>query len=73
MWLEFNGQPIKWHFPIGVLFDLHMGNEPQLPWNLTVHFDKFPEECIFRCPNKYVENICFIQFFFHLFFCLLEI
>lgn len=52
MWIEFNGQPIKWHFPIGVLFDIFMGNEPQLPWNLTVHFDKFPEADIFRCSNK---------------------
>lgn len=61
MWLEFNGQPIKWHFPIGVLFDIHMGSEPQLPWNLVVHFDKFPEDCIFRCPNKEVVEAHFMS------------
>lgn len=52
MWLEFNGIPIKWHFPIGLLFDLHMAQEVQLPWNIIVHFDKFPENVIFRCHNK---------------------
>lgn len=52
MWLEFNGQPIKWHFPIGVLYDIFTAGERQLPWNLTVHFDKFPEAEIFRCHTK---------------------
>ncbi|KAF5286907.1 hypothetical protein FQA39_LY00440, partial [Lamprigera yunnana] len=48
MWLEYNGQPLKWHFPIGVIFDLYVGSDIQLPWNITVHFDKFPESQIFR-------------------------
>lgn len=52
MWLEYDGQPIKWHYPIGVLFDLYMGSDIQLPWNVTVHFEKFPEAHIFRFNNK---------------------
>lgn len=52
MWLEYNGQPVKWHFPIGVLFDLYMEADVQLPWNITVHFHKFPEAHIFRFNNK---------------------
>nr|XP_022904887.1 autophagy protein 5 [Onthophagus taurus] len=52
MWLEYDGQPIKWHFPIGVLFDLLMGDDVQLPWNIIVHFEKFPENKIFRFNNK---------------------
>lgn len=51
MWLEYNGAPLKWHLPIGVLLDLH-ATEIQLPWNITVHFDKFPENVIMHCQNK---------------------
>lgn len=51
MWLEFNGIPLKWHYPIGVLFDIH-GYESTLPWNLTVHFQKYPEGDLLRCPDK---------------------
>lgn len=35
----------------GVLLDL-TGDNYVLPWNITIHFSKFPEETIFRCPNK---------------------
>lgn len=52
LWLEFDGQPVKWHFPIGVLFDLFMNSDVRLPWNITVHFDKFPEGQIFRFNSK---------------------
>ncbi|PVD29204.1 hypothetical protein C0Q70_11801 [Pomacea canaliculata] len=51
MWLEFEGQPLKWHYPIGVLFDLHR-NSASLPWNLIVHFQNFPEDELLHCPNK---------------------
>lgn len=51
MWLEYNGAPLKWHLPIGVLHDLH-AEDIQLPWNITVHFDKFPENVIMHCHNK---------------------
>ncbi|XP_015753199.1 PREDICTED: autophagy protein 5-like [Acropora digitifera] len=51
MWFEYDGQPLKWHYPIGVLFDLY-GSSASLPWNLTVHFQKFPEGKIIRCPGK---------------------
>lgn len=50
MWLENNGQPLKWHYPIGVLYDLYGSN--QLPWNLTVHFKKFPENEVIRCHGR---------------------
>ncbi|XP_067676125.1 autophagy protein 5-like [Haliotis asinina] len=51
MWLEFEGQPLKWHYPIGVLFDLY-GSGTSLPWNVTVHFQHFPEDELLHCPNK---------------------
>lgn len=51
MWLEDEGQPLKWHYPIGVLFDLN-GADNKLPWTLSVHFQNFPEEELLHCPNK---------------------
>ncbi|XP_060535917.1 autophagy protein 5 [Cylas formicarius] len=53
MWLEYNGQPLKWHLPIGVLYDLIVDAEGEsLPWVVTVHFDKFPETQIYRFSSK---------------------
>ncbi|KAK3751566.1 hypothetical protein QZH41_017776, partial [Actinostola sp. cb2023] len=51
MWFEYDGQPLKWHYPIGVLFDLY-GSSASLPWNLTVHFQKFPKDELIRCSGK---------------------
>ena len=51
MWLEFEGQSLKWHYPIGVLFDMY-GCQSALPWNVTVHFRRFPEQELLRCPNR---------------------
>nr|QSV39517.1 autophagy associated protein [Locusta migratoria] len=51
MWLDYNGQPLKWHYPIGVLYDLY-ASESSLPWNITVHFDKFPETELLHCPGR---------------------
>ncbi|CAG5135953.1 unnamed protein product [Candidula unifasciata] len=51
MWLEYEGQPLRWHYPIGVLFDLY-GHQSELPWKLTVHFQNFPEDELLHCPNK---------------------
>ena len=50
MWIAFDGQPLKWHLPIGVLYDLY-GSE-LLPWNLTVHFKRFPEKEILKCDGR---------------------
>ncbi|KAK0089269.1 hypothetical protein PV325_008209 [Microctonus aethiopoides] len=60
MWLEFNGTPLKWHFPIGVLLDIY-SNDIELPWNIVVHFDKFPEHDIMHCSNKEVVEAYFLS------------
>ncbi|XP_014667213.1 PREDICTED: autophagy protein 5-like [Priapulus caudatus] len=52
MWLEFQGQPLKWHYPIGVLYDLYAADQDQLPWNVIVHFQKFPESELLRCGSR---------------------
>lgn len=51
MWLDFNGQALKWHYPIGVLFDMNK-SDIQLPWTITVHFEKFPEDELIHCVSR---------------------
>jgi len=43
MWLEFNGIPLKWHYPIGVLLDIYF-NDIQLPWR--------------ECSNALSKQVC---------------
>ncbi|KAF3626533.1 Autophagy protein 5 [Capsicum annuum] len=37
IWFEYNGLPLKWYIPTGVLFDL-LCAEPERPWNLTAAY-----------------------------------
>lgn len=60
IWFDFNGQPLKWHHPIGVLFDLY-GSKKFLPWNITVHFEDFPEDELIRCESKEVVESYFMS------------
>lgn len=46
VWFESSAGPLKWAFPIGVLWDL-CGDE--LPWKICVHFQSFPENILPRC------------------------
>ncbi|KAL1914791.1 uncharacterized protein VTP21DRAFT_7883 [Calcarisporiella thermophila] len=54
IWYEYNGTPCKWHYPIGLLYDLLTHNDPSsdsiqaLPWRLTVHFENFPANQLIR-------------------------
>lgn len=56
LWLEYESIPLKWHYPIGVLYDLYTSSlastTPHLPWQVTVHFSKFPESELIRFPDK---------------------
>ncbi|KAF8777381.1 Autophagy protein 5 like protein [Argiope bruennichi] len=51
MWIDYDSQPLKWHYPVGLLFDYY-GSDAKLPWNVTVHFKDFPETELIHCPNK---------------------
>ncbi|XP_059481947.1 autophagy protein 5 [Neocloeon triangulifer] len=61
MWLDFNGTPLKWQYPIGVLFDSLLGVDATLPWNITVHFDKFPEKELLKCPSREVVECHYLS------------
>ncbi|XP_046845360.1 autophagy protein 5-like isoform X1 [Xenia sp. Carnegie-2017] len=60
IWFDFNGQSLKWHYPIGVLFDLY-GSHDALPWNITVHFEDFPEDELIHCESKEVVESYFMS------------
>lgn len=42
------------NIPIGVLYDLYTIEDKQvdLPWQITIHFDNFPEDKLIRCSCR---------------------
>jgi len=60
MWLEFEKQPLRWHLPVGLLYDLLVANN-ELPWQITVHFDKYPDNKLLKCPNKDIVESHFMS------------
>lgn len=52
-WYEYNGIPLKWHRPFGVLFDLYTDPtcQSRIPWEIRVHFQEFPEKQLLPCDN----------------------
>ncbi|KAJ2769967.1 autophagy protein 5 [Coemansia nantahalensis] len=55
IWFEYNGQPLKWHYPAGLLYDMLVGDaargEAELPWSLTLHVRKFPADKLIQGPS----------------------
>ncbi|CAD7086877.1 unnamed protein product [Hermetia illucens] len=52
IWFDSNGTPLKSHYPIGVLYDLLHPEDDGLPWSITIHFSKFPEDILFKFSSK---------------------
>ncbi|KAI9099797.1 autophagy protein Apg5-domain-containing protein [Phlyctochytrium arcticum] len=44
VWFDYNGVPLKWHHPVGLIYDqiATNGKVNSLPWQITVHFQNFP-------------------------------
>ncbi|KAL2820825.1 autophagy protein Apg5-domain-containing protein [Aspergillus cavernicola] len=74
-WFSFEGVPLKWHYPVGLLYDLYAGADPAtkssdvdyssdspLPWQLVIHFTDWPNEELVRLDAKgMVMNDAFIN------------
>lgn len=68
MWFSYRGIALRWHHPIGLLFDLLVTGEgkaqsedPCLPWALTVHFSNFPADTILPCSSREAVESVFMS------------
>lgn len=54
MWFSYKGAPLRWHQPIGLLYDLlnSSGDDPELPWQITVHLSSFPTDLLLPCHTR---------------------
>jgi len=62
MWFSYNGTPLRWHHPIGLLYDLLVSgspdHDPALPWQITVHVSQFPADTLLPCHTReHVESV----------------
>lgn len=68
LWFQYKGTPLKWHHPIGALYDLFKGgesldNDEGLPWQVTVHLSNFPDQTLIpyssreKIESNYMSNI----------------
>ncbi|KAG4175211.1 hypothetical protein ERO13_A11G169800v2 [Gossypium hirsutum] len=51
IWFDYNGLPLRWYIPTGVLFDL-LCPEPERPWKITVHFRGYPGNVLIPCEGE---------------------
>lgn len=58
LWFEHDGKPLRWHVPIGVLFDHAVGLDDgrALPWQLVAHFSTFPAQTLLRGGGLRADN-----------------
>jgi len=63
IWLEDdNGAPVRWHYPVGVLYDLAaQSTQACSPWQLTVHFTNFPEHELIRLSCRDAVEAVFMS------------
>jgi len=53
MWFSYRGTPLRWHHPIGLLYDLLCGTGGgELPWEVTAHLSDFPSDLLLPCSTR---------------------
>ena len=61
LWFEASGVALRWQIPIGVLFDLLVGEQSAvahtLPWRITIHFQSFPTDALLRATVPEAEAV----------------
>lgn len=59
VWLDYNGTALKWHYPVGLLFDLYanegIGSSANIPWILNIHFDNYPSNLLHSTNKDMIE------------------
>eukprot|EP00048_Salpingoeca_helianthica_P021720 m.14072 g.14072 ORF g.14072 m.14072 type:complete len:306 (+) comp6329_c0_seq1:13-930(+) len=60
VWYEYNGQPLRWNIPVGVLFD-SLVPSGTLPWQITVKSKAYPEATLLRCTDMSTLENFFIN------------
>ncbi len=60
VWLDYNGTPLKWHYPVGLLYDLYANEansntSDNLPWTVNVHFSDYPADMMQYTGKEMVE------------------
>lgn len=62
VWFEYKEKPLPWHYPCGLLYDLHCDKSgSDLPWQITVHFQNFPKNKLISCPSQDVVEAHYIS------------
>ncbi|KAH6563639.1 hypothetical protein BASA50_010338 [Batrachochytrium salamandrivorans] len=46
IWFSAANVPLKWHYPIGLLYDIYTVDSPSLPWNITMNCGNFPSSAL---------------------------
>ncbi|VDM99426.1 unnamed protein product [Thelazia callipaeda] len=55
VWLQYNSKPLKWHYPVGLLFDL-LKADHLLPWTIVLRTKDFPME-VMQCKGNDLESL----------------
>ena len=69
VWFSYQGTPLKFHLPVGVLFDVHnvrngvlgVASSAVLPWKITVHFTSYPADVLLMYDGEHTIESSFSQ------------
>ncbi|RKP04805.1 autophagy protein Apg5-domain-containing protein [Thamnocephalis sphaerospora] len=59
IWYTFEEIPLRWHYPIGLLYDMLVPHDSQLstPWQITVHTRGYPGDRLLKSPPPGLETM----------------